>query len=109
MQRGIKPLQPWVHSLSVYRSLPRLCVGTIAVLWRTAADEDWVGWAAQRPGVSGGSTGASRCQRSGPGLRVHTGLESLAVLGGSPSPAGAKDMDGAGGGRRQSFENQLRV
>lgn len=100
MQRGIKPLQPWVHSLSVYRSPPRLCVGTIAVLWRTTADDDWVGWAAQRPGASGGSTGACRCQRSGPGLRVHTGLESLAVLGGSPSPAGAKEMgQGEGEGR----------
>ena len=58
--------------------------------------------------MSGESTGACRSQRSGPGPRVHTGLELLAIWGGSPSPAGAKEM-GNGEGRRQSLEKEFRV
>ena len=48
MQRGIKPLQTCVHSLSVYHSPPTFCRGTIPVL-RSAGDGDWVGWVARGP------------------------------------------------------------
>lgn len=108
MQRGIKPLQTCVHSLSVYHSPPTFCRGTIPVL-RSAGDGDWVGWVARGP------------ERE---WRAHRGLQEPEVRawaegphrprvvgyfgGGSPSPAGAKEM-GNGEGRKQSLEKEFRV
>lgn len=43
----------------------------------------------------------------GPGLRVHTGLGSLAVWGGSSSPAGAKEM-GEGEEEGRALEGEYR-